>query len=66
MTKIFVAEDELNMRKGLQDNLEFEGYEVECAADGEEALEQHAVIPDPPRRRTDPAPSWSPAPALAG
>ena len=40
MTKIFVAEDELNMRKGLQDNLEFEGYEVKCAEDGEEALEQ--------------------------
>lgn len=40
MTKIFIAEDELNMRKGLQDNLEFEGYEVKCAEDGEEALEQ--------------------------
>jgi DNA-binding response OmpR family regulator len=40
MTKILVAEDELNMRKGLQDNLEFEGYEVNCAEDGEEALEQ--------------------------
>ena len=40
MTKIFIAEDELNMRKGLQDNLEFEGYEVNCAEDGEEALEQ--------------------------
>lgn len=40
MTKILVAEDELNMRKGLQDNLEFEGYEVNCAEDGEEALKQ--------------------------
>jgi DNA-binding response OmpR family regulator len=40
MTKILIAEDELNMRKGLQDNLEFEGYEVNCAEDGEEALEQ--------------------------
>ena len=40
MTKILVAEDELNMRKGLQDNLEFEGYEVSCAADGGEAMEQ--------------------------
>lgn len=39
MTKILVAEDELNMRKGLQDNLEFEGYDVECAEDGEGALE---------------------------
>jgi DNA-binding response OmpR family regulator len=39
MTKILIAEDELNMRKGLQDNLEFEGYEVNCAEDGEEALE---------------------------
>jgi DNA-binding response OmpR family regulator len=40
MTKILVAEDELNMRKGLQDNLEFEGYDVNCAEDGEAALEQ--------------------------
>lgn len=38
MKKILVVEDELNMRLGLKDNLEFEGYEVETAADGEEGL----------------------------
>ncbi len=32
--KILVVEDEPAMRLGLQDNLEFEGYAVECAADG--------------------------------
>ena len=39
MNKILIAEDELNMRKGLKDNLEFEGYQVDCASDGEEAIE---------------------------
>lgn len=38
MTKILVVEDEPNMRLGLKDNLEFEGYEVEIAEDGEEGL----------------------------
>jgi DNA-binding response OmpR family regulator len=38
MIKILVVEDELNMRRGLKDNLEFEGYEVDTASDGEEGL----------------------------
>lgn len=38
MTKILIVEDEPNMRLGLKDNLEFEGYEVETAEDGEEGL----------------------------
>lgn len=36
MSKILIVEDESNMRMGLKDNLEFEGYEVEFAVDGEE------------------------------
>lgn len=38
MIKILIVEDEPNMRLGLRDNLEFEGYKVEIAEDGEEAL----------------------------
>ncbi|GAB1349222.1 cell wall metabolism DNA-binding response regulator WalR [Ignavibacteriales bacterium] len=40
MIKILIVEDEPNMRMGLRDNLEFEGYEVELASDGEEGLEK--------------------------
>ena len=39
MAKILVVEDEPQMRKGLKDNLEFEGYEVLMASDGEAGLE---------------------------
>ena len=38
MSKILIVEDEPNMRLGLKDNLEFEGYEVEQAEEGEKAL----------------------------
>ena len=38
MTKILIVEDEPHMRMGLKDNLEFEGYEVDYAEDGELAL----------------------------
>lgn len=38
MIKILIVEDEPNMRIGLRDNLEFEGYKVDIAEDGEEAL----------------------------
>ncbi len=34
MKKILIVEDETNMLKGLQDNLEFEGYEVDTAEEG--------------------------------
>jgi len=34
MARILIVEDEIQMRKGLQDNLEYEGYEVDFAADG--------------------------------
>lgn len=40
MKRILVVDDEPNMRLGLKDNLEFEGYEVETAQDGEEGLEK--------------------------
>ncbi|HEY6906036.1 MAG TPA: response regulator transcription factor [Ignavibacteriaceae bacterium] len=40
MSKILIVEDEPAMRLGLNDNLEFEGYEVEQAADGEEGLQK--------------------------
>ena len=38
MARILVAEDEPDMAMGLRDNLQFEGYEVLEAADGEEAV----------------------------
>ncbi len=38
MARILVAEDEKDMAMGLRDNLEFEGYQVITAADGEAAL----------------------------
>lgn len=38
--KILIVEDETSMRLGLKDNLEFEGYEVEFAEDGETGLKK--------------------------
>ena len=38
MSKILIVEDEPDMRTGLKDNLEFEGYEVNFAEDGESGL----------------------------
>lgn len=40
MSKILVVDDEQNMRSGLKDNLEFEGYEVDIAINGEEGLKK--------------------------
>ena len=39
MARILVAEDEKDMAMGLRDNLQFEGYDVVLAADGEAALQ---------------------------
>ncbi|MCI4671316.1 MAG: response regulator transcription factor [Bacteroidia bacterium] len=36
--RILIVEDEPSMRMGLTDNLGFDGYEVDAAADGEEGL----------------------------
>ena len=38
MPRILIVEDEPNMRMGLTDNLEYEGYEVENANNGEDGL----------------------------
>jgi len=40
MPKILVVDDEQNMRTGLKDNLEFEGYEVDTANDGVQGLKK--------------------------
>jgi DNA-binding response OmpR family regulator len=40
MITILVVDDEPSMRQGLADNLEFEGYNVELASNGKEALEK--------------------------
>ncbi len=37
--RILLVEDEVSLREGLQLNLELEGYEVVCAANGRRALE---------------------------
>jgi len=39
MAKILIVEDEISMRMGLKDNLDFEGYEVDDAEDGKEGLD---------------------------
>ena len=39
MSKIFIVDDEPLMRQGLQENLEFESFDVTVAKDGEEGLE---------------------------
>ena len=44
MKRILVIEDEPQMRLGLRDNLELEGYEVETAADGDEGLTKAAQL----------------------
>ncbi len=38
MTRILIIEDEPDMRRGLQDNLEFENYETVTTANGTEGL----------------------------
>ena len=40
MSKILVVEDEQAMRMGFKDNLEFEGYSVDTARDGQEGWEK--------------------------
>jgi DNA-binding response OmpR family regulator len=44
MTHILIVEDEKDMREGLKDNLEFEGYLIDLAADGREGLEKIKTI----------------------
>ncbi len=40
MPKILIVEDEPEMRNGLRDNLEFEGYDVDVAETGPQGLEK--------------------------
>ncbi|MGD9994605.1 MAG: response regulator transcription factor [Salinivirgaceae bacterium] len=40
MTKVLIVEDEVAMAKGLQDNLEFEGYQADIVFDGNQGLEK--------------------------
>ena len=40
MLKILIVDDEPNMRLGLKDNLEFEGYEADFAVDGDTGLQK--------------------------
>ena len=40
MKKILIVEDELKMIEGLKDNLEFEGYEVDTAIEGNSGLQK--------------------------
>ncbi len=42
---ILIVEDEPNMRLGLKDNLEFEGYSVDQAEDGAEGLQKILAKP---------------------
>jgi len=42
MKRILVVEDEPDMQSGIKDNLEFEGYEVDTASDGQEGL--HKIL----------------------
>jgi DNA-binding response OmpR family regulator len=47
MSPLLIVHDEPQMANGLRDNLEFEGYTVRIAPDGEEALRSAAeVVPD--------------------
>jgi DNA-binding response OmpR family regulator len=40
MAKILLVEDEPQMQRGVKDNLEFEGYEVDVASDGKAGLQK--------------------------
>jgi DNA-binding response OmpR family regulator len=40
MAKILIVEDDPKMRSGLKDNFEFEGYDVDTAADGTAGLKK--------------------------
>lgn len=44
MSRILVVEDEVQMQRGIRDNLEFEGYDVVVAGDGEAGLS--AIVDD--------------------
>lgn len=43
LSKILIIEDEPNMVLGIRDSLEFEGYNVISAPDGEEGLNSRSL-----------------------
>ena len=45
MTRILVTDDEPAMSRGLADNLEYEGYQVDIAGNGQEALAKISAAP---------------------
>ena len=45
MATILIIEDEADMRRGLTDNLQFEGYEIHTADDGAAGLELILTMP---------------------
>ncbi|HTY38882.1 MAG TPA: response regulator transcription factor [Bacteroidota bacterium] len=45
MASILIVEDESDMRRGLKDNLEFEGFEITLAEDGASGLKKAAERP---------------------
>lgn len=45
---VFLVEDDLDLRESLKDLLEMEGYDVEEASDGQDALEKLQVRVDMP------------------
>lgn len=40
MQRLLIVEDEPDMQAGIKDNLEFEGYDVDVASDGQQALDK--------------------------
>ncbi len=40
MNRILIVEDEVHMLQGIKDNLEFEGYDVDTAPEGNEGIEK--------------------------
>jgi DNA-binding response OmpR family regulator len=40
MSRILIVEDEPSMRMGLEDNLDFEGYDIDSASDGKSGLDK--------------------------
>ena len=46
--RVFLVEDEADIREVIRDIVELEGYEITCAVNGQDALAQLATIPIEP------------------
>ena len=51
MARVLVVDDEKLIVKGIRFSLEQDGYEVDCAYDGDEAIESPAFLYDGGCRR---------------